>query len=370
MENYAFATKEEVEEMKKRILQGDFLDKNYLTQYRPVDCSSALKRFCLYRSGAEQVWHGEDCDVSFAAVVTYAMMYNWLDINSIQWQPGSYTKYCVMSILGNQYYGDTMTSAWTVFRRYLFYLWDKEPEESCFRELFDRDEKVEQLVTPEYKEYKAALKKGEVSETQLTYPTFQDYFYKLIIHKPQALEIIEERTSARSKNFLNNYMMPGNFIVVPCGFNYERSGRGHAADLDTVDRMLWAIYHYFRCIKNKNEIEAQKYLNKLFAKIADNQAKMNMSVSNFKNWLKDAEIHTWDEFTAQNCMDPFVSKEDGKPISLKTGKQIPEDDKDYDPMPKCIDECECFFKTVNDGILERNQLVWKRCRDYDAKKKS
>ena len=333
MENYALVSEKEIEEMKERILKGEFLNKNYLAQYDPVDCSSTLKRFCLYKSDAEKSWRGEDCDVSLAAVVTYSMMYDWLDGNTIQWQPGSCVKYCVMGKQGkegkgNLYYGDTMTSAWTVLRKYLFCLWEKEPQNSNLRGYFFSN--GQELTT---------YSKND------PYKGFTDYFFKLLIRNKDVLDVLEEKVCVVAKEFLDNYLKAGNMIATPEKFNVPRSNNGR---WDTVDRMLWKIYQYFKNGKDK------AFLFQMFTEEKD------AAVTNCLNWFKDAGIDKWEDFVEENLMMPFVDK-DLRPISLKTGKAIELGIReDYKPMPTSIEECEVFFETANKGIEERSRLIWEK----------
>lgn len=369
---------EDIFAIQKRILQGDFLNESYLSQFIPVNSTNTLKRFCLYKSNAEKAWRGEDCDSTLAAVVTYSLMYaDWLDCDSIQWQPENECKFCIKSKqidgYSNLYRGDAMTSAWTVFREYLYQLWKVEPVDSPFRKLFSKSR---------YRNTLATLNENDPYN-------FQSYFFKLIIHDPASLYIIDSKISPEAKAFLENYLNAGNFIAVPEGFNTSRSNGGQ---WDTVDRILWKIYQYFELSKNDTfylyqllnlEVFAEKYTENEWSQLTYNrkQAKnyADKIVKNCIDWFNDAKINSWQDFVEKHMLEPFVDKEnEWKPISLKTGGIIEEKDLirtkdtektgDYNPMPSTISECETFFKTVNKGIKERNKLIWERCKENYAKK--
>ena len=333
-----------ISECKKSIVEGKFLLDNLLSQYHSVNSINPLKRFCLYKSDIESTWRGIDCDVSLAAIVMYSMLHSdWLEGESIRLQSGSGCKYCIQSKTGNQYRGDTLTSAWTIFSMYLSFLWDKEKGNSDFRQLFGKSQEGK-LTT--------ILPKDDP-----TYDSFMDYFFKLVVENPYGISVVESKISSAATDFLSNYLRIGNCIEVPEGFNVARSNKGQ---WDTVDRMLWKIYQYF-CNGNDS-----KYLYEMFTK---NKC---VAVENCLKWFEDSginkediNINRWKKFVKENLLEPFVDLDtpDWKPISLKTGAPISEDDEDYRPLPTTIIECEKFFETANKGIKERNILIWKKCKD-------
>lgn len=351
---------EQIEDLKNKFVQGYFRDRNLLEQFGHVDCENNLKRFALYRTGAK--WENIDNDVSLAAVVMYCMIYDWLELKNIRRQMLFYSsspcnawkKFEIKCENGHCYRGDTMTSAWTPFRKYLELLLDGTDDslheyKSIMMQLFKKDEGGTLYTTminnEEYDNFRVA------ACLQLLLSTNRNF-----------LETVDKVISEEAKKFLDNYMKSGNFIAVPECFNASRSNGGQ---WDTVDRMLWKIYQYF-CNGNDS-----KYLYEMFTK---NKC---VAVENCLKWFEDSginkediNINRWKKFVKENLLEPFVDLDtpDWKPISLKTGAPISEDDEDYRPMPEDLGKCEKFFETVNKGIEERNKLIWEKCKENYAKK--
>ena len=74
---------------------------------------------------------GGDCDSSAATMLTFKMVYTYLNDGKIIPQDGKYNEYKIEKA-GAIYCGDTMTSGWAILKRYLAYqhkaLQDKNPE--------------------------------------------------------------------------------------------------------------------------------------------------------------------------------------------------------------------------------------------------
>ena len=373
-----------IEEMEKRILNGDFLSDNYLAQYPPIESANSLKRFCLYRAqiGGLGVDEWTDNDVSLTAMVTYSMLHDWLGgTKNIKPQPKNNRIYEIVIGNGDCYHGDTITSAWTVFRKYLELLWldvkekSSEKYKNCMENFLGISNRgTLATVSKNDIDDKKIIKSNKYTEVinkyyngnnkYLIYDDSLDvneYFPLLVLENPELLNTIYNEMSTDAKNFLDNYMKSGNFIAVPECFNASRSNGGK---WDTVDRMLWKIYQYF------NNKDHMKYLYQMFK-----GKKVEKAVDNCTNWFQDSGValkeYPWKEFVKDNLLMPFVdiNTPDWKPISLKTGKVIElEITADYEPMPEDLEECEKFFETVNKGIEERNKLIWERCKENYAKK--
>lgn len=319
----------------QEIKKGTFVNENYLIQFEDVDSRNPIKRFFMYKSDFIEEWRGVDCDVSLTAIVSYGLLYNWLGIEkNIHLQDGSSFKYQITSKEGITYLGDTMTSAWTFLKKYLYLLWNSENASVEYKKLFEKSNS--NLTIPKNKDMDC-------------YETLFDYLAENIISDNSFLNIIDTETSGEAKAFLENYLKAGNCIVASQDFNKERSGFGK---LDTVDRMLWKIYQYF------NEKDA-RYLYQLF----NNAKNKEKSVQNFKAWMSDAKITSWNNFITNNVLEPFVDMNDNekRPISMKTGVCITDDiTVDYNPMPETIEEFEVFFKNLNTRITLRSRLLWNK----------
>ncbi|MCU7205484.1 DUF6994 family protein [Turicibacter sp. TA25] len=326
----------ELVRIKEDILQGKFLNENYLAQFPPVASTSPVRRFALYKLDEDEAFKGVDCDVSLAAIVTYALMHEWLIYPTIQKQKGYARKYEIKNGSGTIYRGDTMTSAWPFIKKYLDCLYKREDTSNEFKDFF----------TPSKRGYLAADDSRGLEK----------YLYDQIISNEAFLAIIEDTISNEARAFLDNYHKPGNMIICPTNFNKERIGNLQAS-FDTVDRMLWAIYNYFQTNKDQ-------YLEKLFKKVTGDA--LDTSKDNFKHWMDEAKIKTWSKFVEINLLDDFVEKDTQIPISMKTDKPI-EDSEDYDPMPETPDEFEAFFSNLNRRVKARTKRIYTKITD-DYKK--
>lgn len=328
----------ELVRIKEDILQGKFLNENYLAQFPPVASTSPVRRFALYKLDEDEAFKGVDCDVSLAAIVTYALMHEWLIHPTIQKQEGYARKYEIKNGSGTIYRGDTMTSAWPFIKEYLDCLYKHKNTSNEFEKSF------------------TLSKRGRLATDDPRYKELKKYFYDQIISNEAFLAIIENTISNEARAFLDNYHKPGNMIICPTNFNKERIGNLQAS-FDTVDRMLWAIYNYFQTNKDQ-------YLEKLFKKVTGDA--LDTSKDNFKHWMDEAKIKTWSKFVEINLLDDFVEKDTQIPISMKTDKPI-EDSEDYDPMPETPDEFEAFFSNLNRRIKARTKRIYTKITD-DYKK--
>ena len=327
----------ELVRIKEDILQGKFLNENYLAQFPPVASTSPVRRFALYKLDEDEAFKGVDCDVSLAAIVTYALMHEWLIYPTIQKQKGYARKYEIKNGSGTIYKGDTMTSAWPFIKEYLDCLYKHKNTSNEFEKSF------------------TLSKRGRLATDDPRYKELKKYFYDQIISNEAFLAIIENTISNEARAFLDNYHKPGNMIICPKKFNKERAG--YQARYDTVDRMLWAIYNYF-------QTKEKQYLEKLFRKVEGND--LETSIKNFEKWMDEAKIKTWSKFVEINLLDDFVEKDTQIPISMKTDKPI-EDSEDYDPMPETPDEFEAFFSNLNRRIKARTKRIYTKITD-DYKK--
>lgn len=296
---------------------------------------NSLLKFLEYRK-TKGHYKQMDCDVSLAAVVTYKLMYSFLNNKKISAQKANRSKYEFLIEDGTVYRGDTLTSAITTIKRYLGFLWkeidksDELKENIKYSDFYDLFEKVSAKGIP-------CAKEG----------TWDSY-----CATPEHANIIWNAMDNEARLFLDNYMRMGNYICIPgntyavtakifVSFNTARSNMGK---WDTVDTLLWKIYQGFK----ENNIE---YIEKIFTVKSKELAK------GFQKCNKDFSITSWDDFIKVHCLQDFI--EDGKPISLKSGKPIELDIRDeYDAMPNSYDESVVFFKTLSDLIGYRSKRIW------------
>jgi hypothetical protein len=284
------------------------------------------------------------------------MLYDFLREGSIQFQKTLLYKYEINS-KGKIYRGDTLTSAWTVFKKYLTYLWEKNDIPQSY-----------------FVKYKGTIEVPD-DKDKLFYKTLKDYVIDRGTHEDDFRKTIFGVMSYAAKEFLNNYMTSGNYIVVPEYFNVERSNGG---EWDTADRMLCKLFQYYHYKDKDDKEEAEKRLAQMFSvkgkDLKQKEKNLKQSVDYCVQWLKDSQATSWDKFIEIHCLQDFVGEIEegekgkyGQPISLKTKESI--DcciDVEYDPMPKTLEACETFFQTANEKILARGKRIYEKiCAQND-----
>lgn len=258
------------------------------------------------------------------------MIYTYLGeehIEEIPGRPGSYR----IAYGDWVYLGDTMTSALTVFKRYLALLLEYGKPSAKFRSVVWSCQNGRKVRIP--------------GPYESQYKDFNRYLYDKIAD-PRFVKIIGHELSKEAKKFLFNYLSAGNFIAVPEHFNAQRSNYG---EWDTADRPLWKVYQYFQ---NGHD---DSYLYALFSYEQDT------ATAYCKQWFADAGITSWERFVSVNLLQPFVNRS-MKPIALKTGKAVDDLTAD-DFLPNTLWECERFFKTANTAIEKRGQLILEKINE-------
>lgn len=269
-----------------------FEDKNIVFD----DSLSDLEKNVIYRL------HGgaKDCDCCALAKYIYKHLWNF-DINNFR------------------YIGETMTSFWTPFKKYLIF--------------------NEQLP-----------KKGGIKT-----------FGPIILKNK---DIIESSLSRNAQKYLNLSYTLGNFIPVPEHFNVERSGL--FARWDSWDLTMLAIYNWYKdnnlIIKtnlttvNKTNDSA---LEMLFEKKCKND-KLIRSIGNCKEWL--LIFGSWNNFVEQNYLQDFVHSENqtfGEPIMFFDGHSFYKK-----PLPTTTSEFEDFFSNSSKAIELRGKRMCKELNKY------
>lgn len=312
------ANENNFQKAREEVIRGDYKDFYYLAQAQYADFTWHKDWRDLFNYKFNNAVKG-DCDRSPVALVTYELIYDYLDLDEKNRCKTKSDRY---------YSGDFTTSAITSFKLYLQYKLQEGNVSMEFSKLF-------------------ALKNGIIctppSVPEDDYKGLTDYIYKNISNS-EFVHTVSNELTGEVNSFIYNCFKSGNFIAVPECFNSPRSNFGN---WDTVDRMMWKIYQYF---ENGKDIE---YLKQLFKHDQDEAA------CNCINWFEDAGINSWEDFVRVNLLAPFTD-DNLVPICLKTGEAIklPITEQKYEPMPANLAECEVFFKTVNKGIIKRSDLIW------------
>ena len=346
------------EQIMKDIEQGKFINETYLSQYDIWERKTPFEQFVDYRM--RKLYNGVDLDVSLASILTFSKIYH-IDIDTIKSRDKEPCKYEIV-YNDRKYSGDTLTSAWSLFRLYLYYLTiDKK-----YNGPFGVSTRVRALAvgknTPD-----AKPKEG-----------FKDYFFRMCVNDEKFFRnVVRSIENSEAEKFLNNYMMAGNYLMIPgkkyqyksagkvcgCSFNTARSNGGK---WDTIDRFLWIMYQYFFYYEKGMMENAKQIMFRMFnVKMADLQGRdiATELVTDTINWLSDLEINTWKEFVSKNVLEAFIEIKDdgtyGKPISLKTGKVISSKiEETYEPFPDSLEECEKLFSEANKRIEIRTKDIY------------
>lgn len=277
---------------------------NYINYYNnESDCNkAALERFLIYRMSARSTStfiRNADCDSLEIVIKDYKRLYPWL--KSFEVREQSYeNKYELYNDENIIFRGDTMTSAQTSLKRYLY------------------------------------MKLG-INDLPNNI-NFEEFIFNNI----QYLDISEN-----CANFVSYMYCHGNFIPVPQGFNV---GRSNAGRWDYWDLTLDCLYQWY--LDNSNEIKNDNdgALEKLFSHSPEKNR--IWAIDNCKRWLK--MFDGWEDFINQNYLKCWVDS-DMKPLILFKNHSF-----EY-PVPETLDELEGLFKNASyiafDRMVEMGAIV-------------
>ena len=361
----------------ERIRAGYYQQHNYTWQYvlQPEEDPSLLShevRGTIYPFQPKNDWTdficfkegpaGKDCDSSAAAMLTFALVYDYLQNGEIVPQSNQFGEYQIEKG-GVIYCGDTMTSGWGPLKRYFVYL---------HQALQDRDRKL----FDDFNEWIHVKKVAKIDvpvtnlqkNSQLGFKAYCYYFAE------QMAAQIGRALSEDCKLFLENVWNQGNIILVPEFFNQSRASDQYG---DTVDRMLTYLYYFI--ISGDD-----KYLNLLFCveeknkKAAGGNATdvtvagyAQKAVKTTKAWIsavcgEKGGAEAWNTFVELHLLQPFCKLDENgtyTPVCMFNGEPLydqlrkPYDKKQLGFLPDTLKECECFFRTCNTAIRERSRLI-------------
>ena len=348
----------------ERIRAGYYQQHNYTWQYvlQPEEDTSLLSHEVsgkIYPFQPKNDWTdfirfkygpaGKDCDSSAAAMLTFELVYDYLQDGEIVPRSDKFGEYQIKKG-GAIYCGDTMTSGWGLLKRYFVCLHKALQDRN--HELFaDFDEWV-----------KVEDKKPVTSLEKDSNRCFKEYCYYFA---EQMTSPVGRVLSADCKLFLENVWNQGNMIPVPEFFNVYRASYKYG---DTVDRMLTYLYYFI--ISGDD-----KYLKFLFCAEGENKkdAKINVEKAEkaAKGWIdkvcdeKNGK-EAWNTFVEIHFLQPFCELDENGiyiPVCMFNGKPLcdqfkkPYDKKQPEFLPGNLEECECLFRPCNTAIRERSRLI-------------
>lgn len=371
----------------ERIRAGYYQQHNYTWQYvlQPEEYQDLLSRevngghLQIYPFHPKNNWidfirfkegpAGGDCDSSAATMLTFKMVYTYLKDGKIEPQSRKCNEYQIKKA-GAIYCGDTMTSGWTLLKRYLAYqhqaLQDKHDE--LFDD-FDKWIKVKEV------------KKVKVPATNLENDcnrSFKEYCYYFA---EQMAAPVGRVLSSDCKLFLENVWNQGNMIPVPEFFNKARASDEYG---DTIDRMLTYLYYFIMSSDNESSSD-DKYLELLFCIDEKKQKKCKKdieeaenatkAVEKTKNWIEQVTGEkkgtiAWNKFVDVHVLQPFCKLDENGiyiPVCMFNNQPLryaypPYYEKQLRFLPGTLEECECFFRTCNTAILERSRLIQEKIK--------
>ena len=133
----------------------------------------------------------------------------------------------------------------------------------------------------------------------------------------------------------------GNFIPVPPGFNVGRSNWGK---WDSWDLTLTQIYQWYM----DNRTPGNHFNNNALDRLFENDRYRQTTVETCQKWLRS--FGTWENFVKQNYLESFLDR-NGIPKKFFKKHTL-----DY-PLPNMLQECEEFFRTVNECIKNRGKSI-------------
>lgn len=307
---------------------------------------------------------GGDCDSSAATMLTFKMVYTYLNDGKIIPQDGKYNeKYNEYKIekAGAIYCGDTMTSGWAILKRYLAYqhkaLQDKNPE--LFDD-FDKWVKVKYDGVP-ITNFENDCKRG-----------FKEYCYYFA---EQMAAPVGRVLSSACKLFLENVWNQGNMIPVPEFFNKARASDEYG---DTIDRMLTYLYYFVMSTGDDKYLKSggnDIYLKLLFC--VEKKCKTDIEeAEKTKEWISQVcgektGKGAWNTFVEIHFLQPFCNLDKNGiyiPVCMFNNQPLrytypPYYKKQLRFLPGTLEECECFFRTCNTAILERSRLIQEKIKE-------
>lgn len=307
---------------------------------------------------------GGDCDSSAATMLTFKMVYTYLNDGKIIPQDGKYNeKYNEYKIekAGAIYCGDTMTSGWAILKRYLAYqhkaLQDKNPE--LFDD-FDKWVKVKYDGVP-ITNFENDCKRG-----------FKEYCYYFA---EQMAAPVGRVLSSDCKLFLENVWNQGNMIPVPEFFNKARASDEYG---DTIDRMLTYLYYFVMSTGDDKYLKSggnDIYLKLLFC--VEKKCKTDIEeAEKTKEWISQVcgektGKGAWNTFVEIHFLQPFCNLDKNGiyiPVCMFNNQPLrytypPYYKKQLRFLPGTLEECECFFRTCNTAILERSRLIQEKIKE-------
>ena len=307
---------------------------------------------------------GGDCDSSAATMLTFKMVYTYLNDGKIIPQDGKYNeKYNEYKIekAGAIYCGDTMTSGWAILKRYLAYqhkaLQDKNPE--LFDD-FDKWVKVKYDGVP-ITNFENDCKRG-----------FKEYCYYFA---EQMAAPVGRVLSSDCKLFLENVWNQGNMIPVPEFFNKARASDEYG---DTIDRMLTYLYYFVMSTGDDKYLKSggnDIYLKLLFC--VEKKCKTDIEeAEKTKEWISQVcgektGKGAWNTFVEIYFLQPFCNLDKNGiyiPVCMFNNQPLrytypPYYKKQLRFLPGTLEECECFFRTCNTAILERSRLIEEKIKE-------
>lgn len=371
----------------ERIRAGYYQQHNYTWQYvlQPEEYQDLLSRevngkhLQIYPFHPKNNWTdfirfkegpaGGDCDSSAATMLTFKMVYTYLNDGEITPQSKKYNEYQIKKAGAKYcgdtmtYCGDTMTSGWTPLKRYLAYqhqaLQDKTLQDKN-HELFDDFDtwvKVKDDGVP-ITNFENDCKRG-----------FREYCYYFA---EQMAAPVGQVLSSDCKLFLENVWNQGNMIPVPEFFNKARAREDYG---DTIDRMLTYLYYFI--ISDGND----KYLKLLFCveekckTDIEEAEKATKAVEKTKEWISQVcgekmNKEAWNTFVEIHFLQPFCNLDKNGiyiPVCMFNNQPLqyayfPYYEKQLRFLPGTLEECECFFRTCNTAILERSRLIQEKIK--------
>lgn len=334
--NYTWQYVLEPQEDQDILLQMVNGRKKEISPFCPKDDWTDFVRYKFGNAGA-------DCDSGVAAMLTFKRIYTYLKDGEITPKSKKDTEYSIdLREPTRKYGGDTLTSALTILKTYLYFLRQQANEEDEFCQWVSCTKKRHYVCIPADKD-------------SAVYKNFNSYLYDRI---DELAEPIGRMLSEDCKQFLTNVWNQGNMMPVPEYFNRARANFWHG---DTVDRLLTYLYYFF--LSNGDE----KYLVLLLR----NKRKNEDAVAKAKAWI--AEVcgerkgkEGWNTFVEIHFLQPFCWKDENDvyvPLCMYNGKPLqkalrsPYNKKQLNFLPASLQECESAFRTLNTAIQERSKLI-------------
>ncbi len=247
-----------------------------------------------------------------------------------------------------------MTSALTPLKRYFVY--QHQALQGRNQEMFDD---FDQWVKVD--EGKKVPVTNVENDRKRNFKDYCEYFAE------QMAAPVGRVLSSDCKLFLENVWNQGNMIPVPNFFNKARASDKYG---DTVDRMLTYLYYY---ISSGDD----KYLNLFFCvdekeKKGEKQdlEKAKTAMEKTKAWIdavcgKKKDEETWNAFVEMHFLQPFCKLDENGiyiPVCMYNNKPLqyvrpPYPETQLKFLPDNLEECECFFRTLNTAIRERSRLI-------------